>query len=40
GGGLELLDAPSGRGACIRLFLPIGRDSANAEAAAVETEKA
>jgi two-component system nitrogen regulation sensor histidine kinase NtrY len=40
GGGLELLDAPSGRGACIRLFIPIGREPANAEAPAVETEKA
>ncbi|GAC1332816.1 MAG: PAS domain-containing sensor histidine kinase [Beijerinckiaceae bacterium] len=40
GGGLELLDAPSGRGACVRLFLPLGRDIASADAAAVETEKA
>jgi two-component system nitrogen regulation sensor histidine kinase NtrY len=40
GGGLELLDAPSGHGACIRLFLPIGTDSAKAETPAVETEKA
>jgi two-component system nitrogen regulation sensor histidine kinase NtrY len=40
GGGLELLDAPSGRGACIRLFIPIGREPTNAEAPAVETEKA
>jgi two-component system nitrogen regulation sensor histidine kinase NtrY len=40
GGGLELLDAPSGRGACIRLFLPIGTDSAKVKTPAVETEKA
>ncbi|MBV9066451.1 MAG: PAS domain-containing protein, partial [Methylobacteriaceae bacterium] len=40
GGGLELLDAPSGRGACIRLFIPIGREPATAETPAVETEKA
>jgi two-component system nitrogen regulation sensor histidine kinase NtrY len=40
GGGLELLDAPSGRGACIRLLIPIGRDPAQADNSAVETEKA
>ena len=40
GGGLELLDAPSGRGACIRLFIPLGREPANADTPAVETEKA
>jgi two-component system nitrogen regulation sensor histidine kinase NtrY len=40
GGGLELLDAPSGRGACIRLFLPVGFAPASAEAIAVETQKA
>jgi two-component system nitrogen regulation sensor histidine kinase NtrY len=40
GGGLELLDAPSGRGACIRLFIPTGRGPAEADTTAVETEKA
>jgi two-component system nitrogen regulation sensor histidine kinase NtrY len=40
GGSLELLDAPSGRGACIRLFLPIRTNSPKAETPAVETEKA
>jgi two-component system nitrogen regulation sensor histidine kinase NtrY len=40
GGGLELLDAPSGRGACIRLFIPTGRDPASADSKAIETEKA
>ena len=40
GGGLELLDAPSGCGACIRLFIPIGREPANTDTPAVETEKA
>jgi two-component system nitrogen regulation sensor histidine kinase NtrY len=40
GGGLELLDAPSGRGACIRLFIPTGRNAASADSKAIETEQA
>ena len=36
GGRLELLDAPSGRGACVRILLPIAPD---AEAAAVGSDR-
>ncbi|MBY6240216.1 PAS domain-containing sensor histidine kinase [Methylosinus sp. Sm6] len=35
GGRLELLDAPSGRGACVRLLLPLGGEPAREEPAPV-----
>jgi two-component system nitrogen regulation sensor histidine kinase NtrY len=43
GGRLELLDAPSGRGACVRLIVPLAAETSSKEephAAGAQAEKA